>query len=310
MKYYVGVDGGGTKTEVVVCSADGNVVSRLQGSGSNPNDIGNENMLSVIENLLKDALPNDCDCADVGLGISGIATAGSAEFLRVSLKNRFAEFGEVSVLSDVDAALDCAFDGDGCIAITGTGNVVYLRKGRSVVRIGGGGYLIDPGFSGYDLGREALRAVLAEKDGRGDRTVLTELFERTVGEDIYKHIKTVYAKGKAYIASFARIAFDALEAGDPVAEEIFSRCVAEFEKCLSVAYEKSGQKVCTVALIGGLAKRLPEFKRFFCPDVCRKFEFVYPEYPVVYGSIKQFISGDRISFARKLKSSYEKLCAR
>lgn len=307
MKYYVGVDGGGTKTEVVVCDTGGEIVSRLVGTGSNPNDIGNANMLSVIEDLLADSLPDDCDCADVGLGISGISTAGSADFLREQLKKRFSVFRTVSVCSDVDAALNCAFDGDGCIAIMGTGNVVYLRNGQNIEQIGGGGYLIDAGFSGYDLGREALRAVLAAEDGRGEQTLLTGLFERITDENIRKHLKTVYVKGKAYIASFAKIAFDALGAGDHVAAEIFSRCISEFEKCLNVAYKKAGREVCTVALTGGLAKRLPEFRRFFSSEACNKFEFVYPEYPVVYGAVKQFINGDRRVFARTLKSSYEKL---
>ena len=75
MRYIIGVDGGGTKTEIVVCSTKGNIVKREIGGSSNPIDIGNEQMSEVVCSLIKKALPQDCDSADIGLGISGIFTA-------------------------------------------------------------------------------------------------------------------------------------------------------------------------------------------------------------------------------------------
>ena len=47
-KYYLGIDGGGTKTEFILIDEQGNVLNRYLDKGSNPNDIGIENCVSVL----------------------------------------------------------------------------------------------------------------------------------------------------------------------------------------------------------------------------------------------------------------------
>ncbi|MBQ8375050.1 MAG: ROK family protein [Clostridia bacterium] len=309
MKYLIGVDGGGTKTELVVCDENGTVVARAVGGSSNPNDIGKEQMTAVIENLMKLALPDDCESAKIGLGISGIFFAGCEDYLRERLQADFPVLETVAVYSDRDSSLNCAYDGDGCIVIIGTGNSAFVRKGERVDAVGGGGYLIDSGLSGFDLGREVLNAVLSASDGREETTALTALFERETQESINAHIKTVYQKGKAHIASFARLAFEALELGDAVAERIFVRCVREFEKSLVAVSRKFGKERCEITLFGGLSKRFSVIERFLSKEIKEKIRFVFPRYPIVYGVIKGFLQENQASFAEKLKASYEKIVA-
>ena len=50
MKYYLGIDGGGTKTEFAVSTVDGHVLRDFKRDGSNPNDIG---FALYTQNLLK-----------------------------------------------------------------------------------------------------------------------------------------------------------------------------------------------------------------------------------------------------------------
>ena len=51
---YLGIDGGGTKTEFALVSSSGHVFKRFVRSGSNPNDIGfslfAENLIGIMEN--------------------------------------------------------------------------------------------------------------------------------------------------------------------------------------------------------------------------------------------------------------------
>ena len=172
MNYVIGIDGGGTKTEIVVCASDGTVAARAVGGSSNPNDIGNEKMIAVIEDLIARVLPPDCTCADVGLGISGLATAGSENLLREALAARFPLLRTVKAYSDRDSALYAAHDGDGCIVIIGTGCVGVMKKGDVLRGFGGGGYLVDDTLSGFDLGKAVLCAVLADADGIGQNALL------------------------------------------------------------------------------------------------------------------------------------------
>lgn len=303
MKYIIGVDGGGTKTEVAVCDLTGKVHTRLKGGSSNPNDIGNEAMLKVVGDLIERALPFDCEEAFAGLGISGIFTAGSENYLCDGLKKRFPFLRAVKAYSDKDSALNCAFNGDGCIVIIGTGSVGAVKKGDKLINIGGGGYLIDDALSGFDLGREVLNAVLCDNDGIGDKTLLTALFYEKTGENIRDHLKTVYKRGKAYIASFSPLVFAALSAGDGVADSIMKKCVRGFERLLSAVCKAWGETPCEIVLFGGLTAQIEVISRYLSEDITRKVKLSFPELPVIYGLVKEFSLRDD-DFKENFASSY------
>lgn len=304
MRYIFGVDGGGTKTEIVVCTENGNLVGWKIGGSSNPVDIGNDKMVEVICGLINDVLPNDCDDADIGLGISGIFTAGSEDFLREKLKSAFPVLNRIKAYSDKDSSINCAYDGDGCIVIIGTGSVGAVCKNGIVKDIGGGGYLVDCGISGFDLGKEVLNAALSVEDGRIKNSVIYDLFCDKVKESVRAHLKTVYNKGKSYVASFAPIVFSALESGDAVAEQILRKCSAEFEKILYAVYNEWGMDSCEVTVFGGLVKQFSVIERFLSLDIKSKIVFKMPKYPIIYGLIKNF--SVQKNFAETFYGDYKK----
>ena len=55
---------------------------------------------------------------------------------------------------------------DGCCIIGGTGSSLYARIGGKIIHLGGWGYLIDTGGSGYAIGRDALLDAFRCCDGR------------------------------------------------------------------------------------------------------------------------------------------------
>lgn len=303
MRYYLGVDGGGTKTEGVVVTETGEVVQRALVGSSNPNDVGRENMIELLCAFVRDLTPVDADRMDVCMGLSGLGFAGCKDELIAALKTAD-KVGNVSVCSDVQIALDSAYDGDGCIAITGTGSVGYLRKNGEHILVGGGGYMIDSSFSGYDLGSEALNAALSEMDGRGEETQITALVLNRAGASMNEIVKTVYLKGKAYVASFAPVLFEAYERGDVVAEEILKRRMAELETLLLGVYKRYGQRQCEITLFGGLNRRVIEFSRFLSAKLHEKITIALPKYPVVYGALKGARGGGDEKFLTAFLESY------
>ena len=58
MKYYIGVDGGGTKTALVLTTNDGHILNKHIGEATNPADIGVEECANRLEKQL-DALLKD-----------------------------------------------------------------------------------------------------------------------------------------------------------------------------------------------------------------------------------------------------------
>ena len=50
----------------------------------------------------------------------------------------------------------------------------YNKKTNELNRVGGWGYVLGDEGSGYDIGRQALVAIMKSYDGRGKSTQLTE----------------------------------------------------------------------------------------------------------------------------------------
>ncbi|MBQ8320031.1 MAG: ROK family protein [Clostridia bacterium] len=303
MKYYVGVDGGGTKTELVWTDETGRVVLKERLGGSNPNDIGKEKMLRLLTDAIRQKLPFDAEAVDIGMGLSGLGFAGCKEELIAALK-KIDKVGAVDVCSDVQIALDSAYDGDGCIVIVGTGSVGYLRKNGNCRLIGGGGYMIDLSLSGYDLGREVLNAVLSEADGRGEKTLLTELFEAQQNTSVGQIVKEVYLRGKAFVASFAPLVFLGYEQNDLVATRILKKCVSDFESLLLGVYRVYGAERCEITLFGGLSKRWEVLSSFLSEEVKEKISFRRATIPVVYGALKRIVKESGGKFLSNFLKSY------
>ena len=286
MKYYLGVDGGGTKTEFVWTNERGMVVLRDIKGSSNPNDIGKDSMIADMVGYISENMPVDADTVCVCLGLSGLGFAGCKEELALAVK-KIEKVAFVDVCSDVQIALDSVYDKDGCIVIMGTGSVGYLRKNGKHVLVGGCGYIIDSSVSGYDFGREVLNAVCSEADGRGEKTVLTELVFSQTGKTVAQLVKETYLYGKAYVASFAPFVFEGYERGDEVCKQILAGRVKEWESLLLGVRKSYGEEVCEITLIGGLTKRWGILSAFLSDDVKEKISFQLPKKPVVYGALKR-----------------------
>ena len=286
MRYYVGVDGGGTKTEFLWVNEGGMVVLNERLGSSNPNDIGKERMIADMVAAISQNMPKDADSVDICMGLSGIGFAGCKDELIAALE-KIDKVRFVDVCSDVQIALDSAYDGDGCIVIMGTGSVGYLRKNGEHILVGGCGYMIDSSLSGYDLGREVLNAILCEADGRGEKTLLSTLVLEATGQTTSALVKNAYTLGKAYVASFAPYVFTAYEKGDKVAKEILARRVKEWESLLFGVRRASGQDVCEITLIGGLSKRWDILSTFLSRKARKKICFKLPQKPVVEGALKR-----------------------
>ena len=236
MNYYIGIDGGGTKTDGVLTSEKGRVLARAAGGASNPNDVTPEGALSVISGVIRLLLSEAglsetvLPAVSIFVGVAGGINYGPA--LKEGLDGEFPTARALGVSSDVQILLSGELPlGDGACIICGTGSACFLRRGTELIRIGGWGYLLDSGGSGYDMGREALEAVLRAHDGRGEPTRLTELVTKRLGGEAHTRITEIYREGKPYIAACAPCVFEAAAEGDPVATAILrrnARALAEY----------------------------------------------------------------------------------
>ncbi len=250
-RYFIAVDGGGTKTKGILTDGKGNGLASLTVGATNPNDVGSdvtvERLVGLIRALLNGASPAVTVCA----GIAG--AGGRGEELERAITEKV-PFAKVKVVSDVMLTLAAELpDEDGCCLISGTGSVCYAQRGGELHRIGGWGWIIDSGGSGYDIGRDGLEAVLAAYDGRRSTTLLTELVTEKLGKHPSLALSDIYAGGKPFVASFAPCVISAAEANDSVAVAIIERnmdCLAEYLQAASVFF--GGGEAFKAVMSGGI----------------------------------------------------------
>ena len=276
---YIGIDAGGTKTDICVCRKDGTIAARDISGGVNAARMGAE---SAAEHFAARLSAMGYTCAE-GLyaGVAGAMTI-SAE-LKVALEKRLPDIRRIAVSSDAFNALNGEVGmGDGIALIAGTGSAAFVRTGGSVRQVGGRGFLIDDAGSGYWTGRECLNAAYRALDGRGMETSLTEAAEKMLGRPLSEAVTAIYEGGSAYVASFAPPVFEYAEKGDRIALEIAGRCADELILHLKACAESSA-RVCVASggmfRAGYLRKRLREAAGEM------GIEVIFPDVPPVCGAV-------------------------
>ena len=243
---FLGIDGGGTKTEFVLVSSEGYVLKRVVKSGCNPNDIGYSKMLSLLVDGIGDILAEFHSVKSIFCGIAGIATGDYADRLYSEFKKRYQQ---INILIKNDAfnlfALDERAD---MVVISGTGSVVFVKNGDSYKRLGGWGYLLDGAGSAYDIGRDVLRVALREEDMNETRSIMSGILLKKLGIDtVWEHINTIYNEGKPHIASLASVAFEAFMQGDKKAEQIILQSAQALAELLNAGVKLYGVSPVAVA---------------------------------------------------------------
>ncbi len=174
MKLSIGVDGGGTKTELILIDAAGKILAGHIAPGCNPSQVGPEQARALLTEALA-ALRARHPGGTVEQTL--ICTAGSPPFWR-EFAATLAGYGRVTTIDDSRPVLELATDGQpGLVLHAGTGSFVAARAPDGAIHYAGGlGWRFgDPG-SGFDLGRRGLGLALLElQAARGGAAPLSPL---------------------------------------------------------------------------------------------------------------------------------------
>lgn len=284
INYLLGIDGGGTKTEFLLCDINGEEINRIILEGCNPVDIGLDKCKDILSIGIKQI------CADINLRevslFAGLAGGISGDNQKKI--NKFLStfgFGVFSNGSDTENALECALNGkDGIAVIMGTGIIAFAQKNGERKRIGGWGYLIDKGGSGFNIGADALDTAFKHLDSRGGSKLIAELLEKEMGKELPLCIPAIYSGSKKYIASLAKIVFEAYKQNDVYAKRILDRNVKEVCEMITAGLEYVGENT-KIVICGGLANKgdvlLPFFEQYLKSDLLIEFSRT----PMVNGAV-------------------------
>lgn len=184
--YYIGIDSGGTKCELIIASESKKILFKKLYKGVHYSVSGPGIYSKEVSGFIFDALRNARlkieNCISICFGIAGAREEND----RIKLKKLFCKkLGTENILITTDAmtALYGAFEGEeGIILISGTGSVLYGFSKDKITRVGGWGRIIGDEGSGYWIGKRALNLAAKEYDRRIIRqSMFTKKLEQEFG---------------------------------------------------------------------------------------------------------------------------------
>lgn len=286
--YYLGIDGGGTKTELALADADGTVIRTLKTTCSNPMDIGAEKAKSVLTDAIHKICHNiPLSSVCVFAGIAG-GTSGGMKEVMTEFFGGF-HFRAFQCDSDNQNIIAAGLgEKDGITLILGTGICVFSQVSGIQARVAGWGYYIDNGGSAYNIGRDALNAYYCELDGSGPRTAITDEIQALGVSDPQLLLGKLYAEGKKTIASFASAVFRAADVNDGVALAILERNIAAAAHCIETAASRFESYPIPVIVAGGMTNE-PILLDLLCRTIRNpeQYQFRKLECAPVSGAVKR-----------------------
>jgi len=165
--YYLGIDGGGTKTACAI-GDDSQVLATATAGPSNIVRVGEaqarESLHKAVYQACTAAGITPAQVSHTCVGAAGAAHPEIAEAVRRALAEILPT--PIDVVGDMQTALEAAFDtGAGVIVNAGTGSFAYGRNREgATARAGGWGFAIGDEGSAHWIGRTAVNAVLRAVD--------------------------------------------------------------------------------------------------------------------------------------------------
>ena len=232
--FFLGVDGGQSNTTALIGDAHGNIVG--WGNAGPCNHIHAAEAQAKFLAVMRECLSQ----AWMRAGIEGpvlhfkaacMGMSGGPDDKAALLRELVA--AEHTVLThDAMIALAGATSGEpGIIVIAGTGSMAFGQNARGeTARAGGWGYIFGDEGGGFDIARQAVRAVLREHEGWGGRTALTPaLLEASACRDANEMLHLFYTASwtRWRVADLARTVSRVAEEGDPIAVRVVQQAAQE-----------------------------------------------------------------------------------
>ncbi|WP_308637533.1 N-acetylglucosamine kinase [Paenibacillus silvisoli] len=261
MAYYLGIDGGGSKTHALLTDEHGRVLGKGQ-SGNGNHQINAEEAARHLAEAVAGALaPAGIQYADVQHAYFGLAGADREVDYRILHPIvRAIGLPRYSITCDTMIGLRAGTDRSyGISIICGTGaNCAGRNKAGEHLQVGGFNYMYGDFGGGAALNIEAFRTVIRAWDGREKPTALTELMLRFLG---YNDVETMFNDfldhDKQVPVDAAKLLFEAAAAGDEPAIAILRHQGAELGKAAAAVATRLGMadETFDVVLAGSLLTR-------------------------------------------------------
>lgn len=301
MKYYLGIDGGGTKTVAIVCDENGTLVSRYVGKSINYNSVGTaearKNLKETVDGVLDG---NKITLSSAFIGMPALSERADEKFTR-ELCGGIIDCPKIAMDSDVYIGLEAMkCDGAATMVVSGTGSMAVGRlSDGTIIHTGGWGYILGDEGSGYALGLDAVKAAICGAEGSADETSLTQkVLEHFNITDIDSLIDIFYDPpiSNSEVAKVAPVLFDCAAGGDEVANEIITRHAHLLADTVSALLKRMPCGT-PLGMWGGILVNCGSFREQFVSLIKERFPETQVEiikYPPEYGAVFAAMKEDNV----------------
>ena len=299
MKTFLGIDGGGTKTDFLLIDETGQVLAAHHGGSAYYLETGLDALQTMltggIETILKQA---GVTVAQLEFAFLGLPAHGEDGGLLPRLN---------SIVADVlpPARFRCGNDmvcgwagalagSDGINIVAGTGSIGYGEFASRQARAGGWGELFSDEGSAHWIAREALTLFSRMSDGREPRAALYHLFrDRFQLKQDLDLCSVVYGPpqlSRSKLAALTPLVAQAAREGDASARRLFSFAVEQLAAIVHAIHDQlhvPAQTILPVSYSGGMFKLHDLVKsplEAALGEGERHYRFLAPRLPPVAGA--------------------------
>lgn len=288
MAFYLGIDGGGTKTECVV-GDETRLLAQSVGSTVKIKKVGEDAAGQAIEATIMQAcaqagvLPRDLSQTCIGLAGSSIPEVSDWAYAVLSQLVG----GEVTVVNDTLIAHQAAFHGGpGVLVIAGTGsNVLGINDRGDTARAGGWGPIISDEGSGFWIGRTAVAKAMRSYDCGNSNALLNAIMRAWKLHSREEVVSMANSNPPPDFACLLPAILRCAESGDGLAREILTLSAAELAQLARIVIRRlwPGPAPISIAVTGGVFAHSSEIGQMFAnslraerPDATINLDPVHP----------------------------------
>ncbi len=241
MALFLGIDGGGTKTECAV-GDDAAILGRSKTGGSKVQRVGEPRAREALHEAIVQACHQARrDPGAITHACVGIAGASHPD-ARDTARRLVAEVvpGKVDVVGDMLVAFEAAFpETSGVIVLAGTGSIAYGRNERGETsRAGGWGPAVSDEGSGDWIGRAGVAAALRAFDGGQSNALIGGIMNAwhvATREDV---ARVANSSPPPDFAALFPLVLSSADRGDGMARDILMRAGTELAMLAKVVMRR------------------------------------------------------------------------
>jgi N-acetylglucosamine kinase-like BadF-type ATPase len=311
-KYFVGIEGGGTKSSIILSDENGTIISKAKGKATNPNVIGFETSAkNIVDSISSVCKKSNCawkEISSITIGTAGGGNSASQLHLKKELQKKIRDkkfFPLIRITSDAEITAEAALGNEsGIVLIAGTGSILLGKKNEPrftnhesqitsreprTFRIGGWGNILGDEGSGFAIARDGVKEVVNTFDRNNEVTPLTKTALKFFSANNVYELPSKIFNGKKNLASFAPSVIElALKNDSQSLFVVEFHCNALLQQLQLVCNHFPNINKLPLVLLGGLLENENFYSQMLKDNIEQYFpqlEIQKPKFPSAYGAI-------------------------